>query len=69
MLLDVLEYYVEARGQHHNDENQKVFDNERMHEFFCAIFRPFWLRTLCDTYLSPEMTYLQNMDGQFIFFH
>lgn len=37
MLLDVLESYLDARVQHHNDKNQKVFDNKKVGKFLCGI--------------------------------
>lgn len=66
MLLDVLEYYPWARAQHHNDENQKVFDNERVGEFLCDNFSQLTKNFNSDMYLPPEITYLQELSGWFI---
>lgn len=37
VLLDVLESYLDVRVQHHNDKNQKVFDNKKVGKFLCGI--------------------------------
>lgn len=65
VLLDVLESYLQAWTQQHNDKNQKVFDNYKVGEFLCGISAS-WPRTSA-LILAPT-NYFHKLCGWNIFY-
>ena len=65
VLLDILESYLEAWTQQHNDKNQKVFDNYKVGEFLCGISAS-WPRTSADT--CPHKLFSQSVWLKYILF-
>lgn len=68
VLLDVLESYLDARVQHHNDKNQKVFDNKKVGKFFMWYFCQLIKNFNSSMYLLPEITYFQKLCGWLILY-